>query len=303
MGDPSRPPSPLATSSYAGHRKKVFSSPPLLPAAVGLICVLPYLPAIRYGFVYDDDVQVLQNPLLASWQSLGPIFLKPSWSFLYSGLHGGYYRPLFLVWLSLNRHLFGFWPVGWHLASLALHATVCGLFFLLLGRHGFPAWIAFFAALFFGLHPVHIESVAWVSGSTDLVAAAALLASLLLWWKGRETRGSGWMAALSLACYAAGLLAKETAMVFPAIVFAYACFAGADGPDSGLRRLRGPLREALPFAAVALLYLLLRRAVLGSTVQTVAWAGLKITAATAPSLLLFYARQLVWPANLSLFYN
>src|SRR5262249_43128910 len=148
----------------------------------------PYLPTLEFGFVYDDDVQIVRNHLLESWSSTGAIFAKPSWSFLYSGLQGGYYRPVFLVWLSLNRHLFGLQPGGWHCASLILHAAVSGLVFLLLRRHGFEPWIAFAGALLFGLHPVHIESVAWISGATDLLLAITLVASLLLRWKSEEQK-------------------------------------------------------------------------------------------------------------------
>jgi hypothetical protein len=144
-------------------------------ALVVLLSVLPYLPCLGFGFVYDDDAQILQNPLLDSWRSLPSFFTHQSWSFLYPATIANYYRPMFLIWLSLNRHLFGLQPAGWHFASICLHAAIAGLLFLSFQRHGFPPWIAFASAPDFGLHSAHIESVAWISGSTDLLACLGML--------------------------------------------------------------------------------------------------------------------------------
>ena len=306
MGAPAAHSSPPATAATSNHREKSASSTPLLFATVALISVLPYLPALKFGFVYDDDVQVVQNRLLQSWRSLGAIFEQPSWSFLYSGLHGGYYRPVFLAWLSFLHHLFGLRPEGWHFSSLLLHGFVSGLLFLLLRRHAFAPWIAIVAALLFGLHPVHVESVAWVSGSTDLLAAASLLASLLLWWKSTEdTPRARWMLPFSLFFYMVALLAKETAIIFPGIVFVYVySHRGVSLAANNSKSQELPaLRKALPFLAVAVIYLGLRHVVLNGSVTTFTMAGLRMTIATAPALLLFYLRHLIWPIGLSLFYS
>jgi hypothetical protein len=69
--------------------------------------VLPYLISLRYGFVYDDDVQVLANPAILDWHFVPAYFLKPIAGF-YSGVHSAhYYRPMFFLWLRLNYFLFG----------------------------------------------------------------------------------------------------------------------------------------------------------------------------------------------------
>jgi tetratricopeptide (TPR) repeat protein len=92
------------------------------------------------------------------------------------------------LWLGLNHQVFGLHPAGWHVASVLLHGVISGLILVLLLRQGYPPWIASIAALFFGLHPVHIESVAWISGVTDpLTCLFLLLLSLLFWLQARET--------------------------------------------------------------------------------------------------------------------
>jgi hypothetical protein len=300
-------PSPAASvsDSHAGKRSALPTW--VLFVIVSLVSVLPYLRVTEFGFVYDDDVQILQNPLLNSWHSLRAIFSHQSWSFLYPAAPGGYYRPAFLIWLSINHHVFDARPAGWHLSSLLLHAIVSGLTFLLLRRHGFSPWTACGGALLFGLHPVHVESVAWISGSTDLLVAAGLLVSLLLWWTSQDRRSNPpWIFLLSLFFYLIALLTKETAIVFPAIIFVYAYFQAQDSavkPTHRGDRFLSAFRNALPYAVVAGIYLALRRAVLGGFATNISFADLKTFLATAPELLLFYIRHVAWPSHHSLFYD
>src|SRR5260370_35517490 len=72
-----------------------------------LLSVLPYLPCLGFGFVYDDDAQILRNPLLDSWRSLPSFFTRQSWSFLYPATTAISSRRLFLTCLALNPHLLG----------------------------------------------------------------------------------------------------------------------------------------------------------------------------------------------------
>src|SRR5712675_192062 len=194
-------PSPGAAAANSHRRLSGFWWYQHLPLAlVVLLSVLPYLPCLGFGFVYDDDAQILQNPLLDSWRSLPSFFTQQSWSFLYPATIANYYRPMFLIWLSLNHHLFGLRPAGWHFASMCLHAAIAGLLFRLFQRHGFPPWIAV---------------------STYLLACLGMLVSLLLWWRSIESRSLPLLLA-SLLAYCFALLSKETSIVFPFIVFTYA---------------------------------------------------------------------------------
>src|SRR5882724_3093266 len=300
------PPPPGAMPANSDRRLTGFwSYHHLQLALVVLLSVLPYLPCLGFGFVYDDDAQILQNPLLNSWRSLPSFFTHQSWSFLYPATIANYYRPMFLIWLSLNHHLFGLQPAGWHFASICLHAAIAGLLFLMFQRHGFPPWIAFVSPLYFGLHSAHIESVAWISGSTDLLACLGMLASLLLWWRWVESRSLPLLLA-SLLAYCFALLSKETSIVFPFIVFTYAWLfppIPSTGTDAKGHPLADAFRKTVPIALTAALFLVLRSFVLGAPHGNGANISVGSFVASAPLLLLFYFRHLLWPAPLSLFYD
>jgi hypothetical protein len=265
--------------------------------AAALLClatIIVWLPTIRFGFVYDDRGQILENPQLQSWAYLGKFFHEHTWAHL-SWMPASFYRPLFLVWLRANYALFGNEPAGWHLASVLLHGIATASFFVLafqLLRDWKPGAIA---AAIFGLHPAHAESVAWISGSTDLLAAVFLFASIYCFLRARGHSFHWLIVALTL--YGCALLSKETAMVGLLIVVFLALETRESAP--------GPHRvlQVAPFAALTLIYLLVRQEVLGKVIATASHTSLATSLWTAPSLALFYARHLLWPARLSGFYD
>jgi tetratricopeptide (TPR) repeat protein len=272
---------------------------------LAVLTALPYLPALRYGFVYDDDVQVVNNPAIRNWGSVPAYFVSSVWGFHDPAAAKNYYRPLFFLWLRLNDALFGQYAPGWHITSLALHLAETLLVFSLLHRHFRDPRIAAAGALLFGVHPVHIESVVWVSGATDALAALGVLGSLLLWLRLTGAPRTALRLA-ALACYAASLLCKETSIVLPAIIFLYVLAGVAPGAEA-LRgfanRFRRAVRETLPLLGVTLFYLAARFAVLHGFRQESHWLSARTVFFSAPALVLFYLRQLVWPAGLSLFYD
>src|SRR5882672_7255768 len=110
-------------------------APPLQISSAGIrTLALPFLVAVayftyagtaRFGFIYDDVFQIVQNPRLESWRFLPHYFTQHFWAHV-PGAAANLYRPLFLVWLLLNNQVFGHEPAGWHLATVLLHvgATV-----------------------------------------------------------------------------------------------------------------------------------------------------------------------------------
>ncbi len=279
-----------------------------------VLSALPFLPSLKYQFVYDDDVQIVNNTSIQNWESVPSYFTNTLFGSddrtAASNLH---YRPIFFLWLRMNDALWGRNSAGWHVSSLLLHLGVTALLFFLLRRHFDNSWIAATAALIFGVYPVHIESVVWLSGATDPLASLFLLGSVLLW-----LGGSGWKNSParigSLACYAAALLTKETAIVFPAIVFVYA-LVGTEkkrSPEQGgglsaggafARAFVLALRETIPFLAVTALYLAARYGVLRGVPPQTPWLSTRDALLTAPLALGFYLRHLIWPFGLSLFYS
>ena len=287
------------------------------------LTLLTFIGTLRFEFVYDDLPQIVRNPHVQSWQYVGSYFTEHVWAHLHPGQPGDYYRPAFLVWLLLDHTLFGMRPGGWHATTLLLHLLTTGLVYLLACRLTKDRIAAGIAALFFGLHPAHIDAVAWISAVCEPLMAAAMLGSLLCYLKQREIqqpRKKGLWQAASLVLFVIAILTKETALVLPGIIAAYewlfpspsAPTAGAtgipaDGGGARDSRTAGlPLRMARavgPFAVVLAGYLLVRLYVLKGLAVPADEATFTALLLTWPSLLWFYLKQLLWPVKISAFYE
>ncbi len=264
------------------------------------LAFLAYVPALGYPFVYDDKPQIIENPAIHAWHYLPNYFTSHAWAELYPNVQGNYYRPLFLLWLRLNHAMFGLNPKGWHLTDVLCHVVATYLVFVLVRRLAASRSIAFTAAALFALHPIHIESVAWVSGVTDPLMTVFAIGSILAFLRFREARRWGWMAA-ALALFALGLLEKETAIITGPLVFVYV-WLYADG-RSGISRFLFALKQSLGFLALSILYLPLRAFVLHGFSHTVTPLPLASMALTEPSILWLYVRHLLFPAGFSGLYG
>lgn len=275
--------------------------------AVALVAVAVFSGALGGDFVYDDTRQIVDNPLIQEGRHLGRALTSDVWAFKGDGGTpvSSYWRPLFVLWLAANHTLFGLGATfGWHLALLLAHAAVTLLAWLLVRRlapaAGGGAATATAVALLFAVHPVHVESVAWISGAPDVLMAAAFLGALVLVVLDARAprRGRRWLAAgLALAA----MLAKEVAVVFPAVAAAAVVALPASSAAAGGRRWRRAAAAALPGAVAAALYLAARWAVLGGLSAGAQQPGLgwPDELASAPAVLGFYLRQVLWPASLS----
>jgi Flp pilus assembly protein TadD len=281
---------------WAGH---------LLLAAALTATFIAYAATLGFGFVSDDRFQVVGNPFIASWRFVPQYFSSHVWSYRYPHLLSNYYRPLFLLWLRLNEMLFGAHAWGWHLTSVAAHLAVTWLVYRLGWRLVHDKRVAAAGALVFGLHPVHIEAVAYVSGVAEPLSALFVLAALLAWMR---TRGAvprrRWLAA-SMVFYVAALFAKESGLMLPVLVgifaWIYAAGGGREAPSG--ERLRAALVALALFLAVTLAYLPLRVWALRGFAHTVTPLALSTALLTVPSVVLFYVRLLVWPVGLSCYYD
>jgi protein O-mannosyl-transferase len=260
-----------------------------------------YLPAVTYEFVYDDRNQIVLSQPFFAWRLVPHYFTSDVWSHVL-GRVSNYYRPIFMTWLMLNGKMFGADPVFWHLGAIALHLAATGLVYCVarkLLRDGMAAGIA---ALLFGIHPVHVEAVAWVSGATESLFATLAFGALLchmLWREAPAVTAGRWRIA-SVALFAGALFAKETALVLPVLFCAYEWLFPADpAADSRLRRIFWTI---LPQAAVIFVYLGLRFNALHSLFHaTAVWTPAMILS-TLPLAMAFYLRQLLLPVQFSLFY-
>src|SRR5437868_4945260 len=151
--------------------EKVWKSPWFLCALIVTATVIAYLPALRGGFIWDDDAYVTQNRLLSAPDGLARIwfsFDSPS-----------QYFPLTYTTLRLDRAIWGLNPFGYHLVNVLLHAVNALLVGALLVRLKVPgAWLA---ASIFALHPVQVESVAWITERKNVLMCFFFLLTLLAW--------------------------------------------------------------------------------------------------------------------------
>lgn len=272
----------------------------LLPLVPLLCAIAVYAQAAFFQFVYDDLGQIVYNPQIKSWKLALSYFKTHVWS--QSSHIALYYRPAFMLWLTANYKLFGLHPIYWHLAAIGLHLVCCVLVFLLAWRLTGDRWVTAIAALLFAVHPSHVETVAWVSGATDSLMAALLLGSLLLYLKHRNSGKTTdpWQWA-SLVLAALAMLTKETALILAVIIFSYQWIYPQNGA-SGKRRLFSATHAALPYAVIALVFIIARTLALGGLTPSTR-AGLRSSIAAWPQVLTFYSAHALFPFHLSVFYN
>jgi protein O-mannosyl-transferase len=262
-----------------------------LSLLVALAAVLPFLNSLSGDFVWDDRTLVLQDYKLQHPKYFTSFFLRDYFEHADEEIKYGYYRPLVSLSLMADFALWGPRPFGFHLTNVLLHAGVSILAFLFL-RRVFPrrGGVALASALVFAVHPVHCESVAWISGRTDLIATLLMLGSLLALAAAPARR---WGLPLSLFCFLLALFAKESALVLPLLAGGY---LAAFEPQWARRRAG---RLVILYGLVAAVYLVLRFAV--AEVKTGAVAALTPgeTVFSSLSTLLLYLGKILFPVNLS----
>jgi len=212
-------PRPLADRSAGGHDAcsgSCVRQRQVRPWLVlVLVTVIAYLPVYSAGYVWDDDMYVTRNTTLRSWHGLGRIWAEP-------GATPQYY-PVTFSSFWLEYQLFGLNPAVSHAVNVLLHAVNAVLLFCILER--LRVWGAFLGACLFALHPVHVESVAWITERKNVLSGVLFLASLLLWLRFKaeddaEGRDSpAWrIYGASLALFVLALLSKSVACSLPGVV-------------------------------------------------------------------------------------
>ncbi len=177
-------------------------------AVLVLATLLAYLPALPGAFIWDDDAYVTNNPLLTAPDGLTRIW--------FSAHSQSQYFPLVFTTLRFERALWGLNPFGYHLVNVLLHGLNAVLAWAVLRRLAVPG--AWFAAAIFALHPVQVETAAWITELKNTESAFFFLLALLAWIKfiGRDTARPWRFYALAILLYALALFSKTTACTLPA---------------------------------------------------------------------------------------
>src|SRR5205085_2979798 len=304
-----------SSSVRQARRERAFESKQqqrqewLLIGGVLLITAFAFFNSLDGQFVYDDRLQIVRNPTITQVANIPKMFVQSVWQFLNQAdkaAAGPYYRPLFNIALIVNYALFGLQSFGWHLFSLLVHLGGVFLVYRLARQWALGRETGLAAALLFGLHPAHSESVAWIAALPDPLAAVFILSSLLLYeryYHGERRRKAALIISIALAFCA--MLSKEVAIAFPVFLVARELLERTPGEPLRAATLTAA-RRAAPYFAVIVLYIVMRYAVLGFLRQddpTSAQFTPFNVLLTIPSVLLRYARMLFAPYPLAVVYG
>ena len=256
---------------------------------LGLLTILIYRPAWHGGFIWDDDRYVTQNRLLTA-----PDGLRRIWFSLDAPSQ---YFPLTYSVLRIERSLWGLNPTGYHWVNILLHVANALLVWRVLSRLKIPG--ASLAAAVFAVHPVQVESVAWISELKNLLMGSFFLLTLLAWIAyvdpTRRHRSLFYLGALVF--YLLALFAKATACTLPAALL---LILWLKEKPIGWR----VWLEILPFIALAL----------GVGLLAVWWEkyhqGTRVLVSLTPiervlvasRAVWFYLSKLFWPSDLIFIY-
>jgi tetratricopeptide (TPR) repeat protein len=268
-----------------------------------VLAALAYIQDLRYDFILDDIQLIQLNDTITSWREWKTAFLtdifsskSPTVPVEYSAMH---YRPIYKLWQVLNQQLFGFQVPWWHLASVLLHFLVIILVYQLGIKLLKERWTAALAALLFAFHPIHVESVAYVTASTDILVTIFALISFLAYSRFREEGESPLYFIASVLAAALAMLSKETAVMFPWLLVAYEALR--ESPPGTLQSWKRYM-WTLPYFAVVAAYVVVRTLLFGLNAGTGPGSSRIAALLDTPLVLVAYLHNLFWPFRLSFFY-
>jgi len=263
----------------------------LLAAATAAV----YLPVTTHDFLYyDDDTYVFENPAVRR----GITVTSLAWAC--TSTVGSNWQPL--TWLShmLDCMLFGLNPSGHHLTSLLLHTANALLLFLVLVRMTGARWQSLFVAALFALHPLHVESVAWIAERKDVLST--LFWMLTLWaYAAYAERPGAVKYSLMVVWFAMGLLAKQMIVTLPFVLLLLDIWPLRRFEQRpGIKKL-SLIFEKLPLFALsaimsAVIFLVQQHSL------AIKQLPLHVRCANALSAYLRYVAKMFWPADLAVPY-
>ena len=234
-------------------------------ALAAALAALVYVNALDNPFVYDDRDTVVENPSLADLSNVRFILTHSP------------FRPVVNASYALDRAVWGNEPFGFHVTNVLLHACVVLLLYAFL-RHAITdarrrsaldapadAWIACAGATLYGVHPLMTEAVGYVSGRSELLCAAFVLAAMLRARRAMVSSAPGWIWATAAIFAVLGVLSKEVAVVIPVLIVAYDWLVL---PGDAAARARRTWRLYVPAAVLLALVAAYRLSMVAGPVST-----------------------------------
>jgi tetratricopeptide (TPR) repeat protein len=221
---------PLPSSGTTPGWRRIFTAERVALFLLILAAALPYLSSLTFGFVYDDLGVIVEVPSRHTWLGVAQAWVQSYWGNPETGL----YRPVAQFMYALLWNVGGGKPWIFHLYAIVIHVATTLALWWLLGR-ATNRWAAFFGALLFAVDPVHVEAVANIVNSSEVLVALFGIACIGVVLRASiKSNGGveiGWKPALLAAvAYAFAIGAKESGAGIPAIAFL--CLWGWRASDS-----------------------------------------------------------------------
>lgn len=276
------------------------------------VTLLAFANTITHDFAYDDQMQILQSDFIKDLRNVPKALVTETWFWrteqdkdpgAQDKPSTPYYRPGFIIYLMIGWEFFGASATGWHLVSLLLHLIVVYFVFAVMEKVTGDLRLAAIASVLFAVHPLRSESVAWISGVTDLLLAVFLVPSFFLYLRYRELGERKYMAG-ALGLFLLAAFTKEPALALPLFIAAYeVLIADQERPLS--HRLKTAAYQGVSFLIIAVGYFGVRRYVLGFFLNDLSFKAYSTgeVLLTIPLVIWKYIGLLLWPVNLSLFHE
>ncbi|HCM40801.1 MAG: hypothetical protein A2070_15175 [Bdellovibrionales bacterium GWC1_52_8] len=245
---------------------------------------------------YDDNIFVTENPQVRAGLTVGGVI----WALTTKDVD--YWRPLSMISHMVDVQLFGLNPAGHHMTNLLLHLLATVLLFAALQRMTAAPWRSGFVAALFAIHPLHVESVAWIAERKDVMSGFFWMLTLWLYARYAENSGKQRYWAVMLAV-AGALMSKPMAVTLPAVLLLMDYW-----PLNRLSFTRESFKtrimEKMPLFALALVLSVITFVVVheGGSVASLGYISFGSRLANAIISYGQYIAKMFWPSNLSVFY-
>jgi tetratricopeptide (TPR) repeat protein len=305
-----------SNTSFAAPYLQFLRSKMAICLMLAVVTTAVYLPVRQFQFInYDDDVYVTLNPHLRNGLTWEAVNWSLAAGLIYSSPNVDYWRPLSYLSHALDVEMFGFDPAGHHLMSLAIHVTAAISLFLVLYSMTGALWRSAFVAALFALHPLHVESVAWIAERKDVLSGLFFILTLGAYTHYCRRPFSASRYLLVLGLFVLALMSKPVVVTLPFVLLLLDYWPLGRLAGGGWRVTRFGLQvpqlstlnrlllEKLPFFLLAMgscIFAIRSQKAVGAASLLHVTFPARIGNALASYLA--YIVNLFWPVNLAVFY-